>query len=46
MRQLMNQPAFSHCDGDPVQMGDSSDRGGSPSGTNDDVVVGIRSLIA
>ena len=25
----MNQPAFSHCDGDPVQMRDSSDRGAS-----------------
>src|SRR5687767_9801556 len=29
MRQVMNQPAFSHCDGHPVQIGDSSERGAS-----------------
>src|SRR5688572_3018307 len=28
-RQVMNQPALSHCDGDPVQMRDSSDDDGS-----------------
>ena len=32
MRQVMNQPAFSHCDGDPVQICDSSDRGASLGG--------------